>query len=355
MRRSIHLVTATLVTAAMGIIVPMANAQCVSDGSGDAIQCRMGNVLSKNSTLLSGLQTQVSSCDSTDAHCVALQRHLDRAIKAHNRAVNAHKNTSSDDYHQLTLSPTYHRNSNRKGGGGVTATASAPDTVDTNYDPTVGQSISDSLDDTGSALDDANVNLASIPAPTPPTWPEVAPYYFNRASDEDAYPAWLHPTIDEKVWIPALFSIKLAVGALEVAQTAAEHACNETLVAIGEGGNASLACLPLALTLDALSATAEMMEFADRDLLYWNAKGGYVNAQRAVTGVNAAGQTITTAAGDIEAVKAKVDGIALYIDNTLNPDVNKILANQATILANQATIIKLLLTPQGQRPGFPVK
>jgi hypothetical protein len=74
-----------------------------------------------------------------------------------------------------------------------------------------------------------------------------------------------------------------------------------------------------------------------------------------VTAGNQAGQVITTAAGDIGAVKAKVDAIAVYIDTLLNPEINKILANQATILVNQATIMHLLITPEGQRPGWPAK
>jgi hypothetical protein len=271
MKRHMHLVVIALVTAALGIFLPMANAQCPNDGSGDAINCRMGNLLSKHQTLLSGLQAHISSCDSTDAHCAALQRHLARAQNANTRAQNAHNHTGADNYNQLTLSPQYHRNSNRKGGGGVGGSGNAPDTVDSNYDPTVGQSITDSLDDANNALDDATTNLANTPSPTEPPWPVVAIYDFRN---DEAYPAWLHPTIDEKVWIPALFSIKLAANVLEVAHTAAEHACNETLVVFGEGGDASVACIPLALAVVALNATAEMMEFAHADLLYWNAKGG---------------------------------------------------------------------------------
>ncbi len=347
MKRQIHILATGLVTAALAIFLPMANAQTAcppSDGSGDAINCRMGTLLNKNANLLTTLGAHTASCDSTEPHCAALQRHLARAQNAQARAMNAHNHTGADNYHQLTLSPQYHRNSNRKGGGGVQASPNS-DTVDTNYDPTVGQGITDGLDDANNALDDATSNLENLPSPTLPPFPTVGVYDFTT---DPAYPAWLHGTIDEKVWIPALFAMKVAARALEIVDVGAEHGCLETLVALGEGGNGSLGCLALALAVATLDYEVDWMEFVDRDLLYWNAKGAYLNAQNAVTVGNSAGQVITGVGDDVKDVRVKVDGVAVYIDHTLTPDLNQILANQAIIM-------QLLSTPQGQRPAFPVK
>jgi len=100
----------------------------------------------------------------------------------------------------------------------------------------------------------------------------------------------------------------------------------------------------------------EMMEFADADLLYWNAKGGYINAQNAVNVGNQVGTIASQTAGDTAEIKAKVDAIALYIDTTLTPDLNlinhKLDVLQATVLTNQALLketLKLLLTPDGRK------
>lgn len=346
--------------AAWAVFSPKAHAQTdcttTAPGSGEAIQCRMGNLLSKNADVINKLQTTFGSCaPATDPKCQALQRHLSRAQNAQTRASNAHGHTSADNYNQLTLSPHYNRNSNRKGGNSGGGTP--PDTVDTTYDASgtgsTGQTISDQLDDANSALDDASSNLENTPKPAPIVFAPAEVYDFKR---DDAFPGWLHPELDEKVWIPALFSIKLASNALEFADAAAEKPCNEVLVVLGEGGDVPLACLPLSLAAAALKATVEMMEFADADLLYWNAKGGYINAQNAVTVGNEVGVIATGAANDTAAIKAEVDAITVYIDHTLTPDLNlinqKLDVLQATVLTNQALIkeaLKLLLTPDGKK------
>lgn len=232
-----------LLFAACAVFVPKAHADAdcstTAPGSGEAIQCRMGNLLAKNGSVLSALNTHFASCDPSDKKCAALQRHLARAQNAQNRAMNAHGHTSADNYNQLTLTPHYKRNSNRQGGGGNSG--STTDTVDTSYDATgtgsVGQTISDQLDEANSALDDATSNLASTPAPAPPTFAPIDVYDFKR---DEGFPTWLHPELDEKVWIPALFSVKLAANALEVVDVAAEKPCNEVLVVLGEGGDVPL-------------------------------------------------------------------------------------------------------------------
>lgn len=354
-----------LLLTALAVFVPKAHADtdcsATAPGSGEAIQCRMGNLLSKNGDLITKLRGRFGSCDATDPRCAALQRHLDRAQNAHNRAVNAHNHTSVDNYHQLTLTPHYHRNSNHKAGSGGGGTP--PATVDTTYDNTgtgsIGGTISDQLDEANSALDDANSNLANTPVPATPPFVPVELYDFTK---DDAFPGWLHPEIDEKIWIPALFSIKLAANALEIVDVALEKPCNEVLVVLGEGGDVPIACLPVALAAAALKGTAEMMEFVDADLLYWNAKGGYFNAQRAVTAGNQAGKFAHDAASDTSDIKAKVDAISLYIDTTLTPDLNHIKAQLNTIesevLTNQALlkeVLKMLLLPDGRKtldPGI---
>ena len=372
LRNHSHLFAITLLFVACLVFAPSkahaagvtANTQDCSSyaaGSGDSLKCKMGNVLAKNGALLSNLQTQVTQCTSnsataSDPKCLALQHHLQRAQQAHGRAVNAHNNTSSDDYQQLTLKPSYKGNSGRKGGNNSSVT----DTVDSNYDSTgTGQTMSDNLDDASSALDDANNTVLSLATPNPPPFTPGTVYDFTT---DDAYPAWLHPELDEKVWIPALFSIKLADKALEMVKTGAESACNETLVVLGEGGNVSLACLPLALAVDALDLTQEMMEFADADLVYWNAKGAYKNAQTAVDVGNQTGQIAAQSAGDIGAIKSEVDGITGYINNTLTPDLDDIKARlgriEAEVQTNQALlkeVLKTILTPDGKKvldPGI---
>lgn len=361
MRRRIHFVTIAPVTAALAIFVPLASAQCLTDGSGEAIQCRVGNVLSKNGSLLSTLQAQISSCDSTDPHCATLQRHLARVQNAHTRAVNAHNHTSADNYNQLAATPHYHRNSKHTAGasGILSVGSNTPDTLDSDYDATgtgsIGQTISDSLDDTSSALDDANSTLASVPAPAPPPFVPPAVYDFTNPAQEKGYPHWLHLVQDEQVTIPIRFAAKLAVNAIELTRETLEHACEQTIVIGGEGGNTSAGCIAVALTYIAAKATFEFLDFTESDSIYWNAKGGYINAQNAVMASDAIGQIAAGTSGDVTAIKAEVDALSIYVNSTLTPDLNKILANQATILANQTTIMQLLSTPQGQRPGFPAK
>jgi hypothetical protein len=368
MRRHVHFLVVAPVTAALAMFVPLAYAQCTGNeapGSGEAIQCRVGNVLSKNGNLLSTLQQKISSCDSTDPNCALLQRHLDRAQKAHARAMDAHMHTSADNYNQLTVSPHYHRNSKHTAGtSGIQSVGSnAPDTLDSDYDATgtgsTGQTISDSLDDTASAVDDANTSLASLPQPAPPTFTPPTAYDFTA---DVGYPSWLHLITDEKAKIITHFSAKLALNALDVLHDVFEHTCGQTLVAFGEGGNAKLACVALSLAHIAMISTVDVFDFADADLTYWNAKAGNINAQRALQASDAIGQIAAGTSGDVTAIKNEVDALSFYVSSTLTPDLNKvlatqatILANQSTILANQATIMQLLSTPQGQRPGFPTK
>lgn len=356
MRRRMHFVVIAPVTAALAIFVPLACAQsCLNDGSGEAIQCRVGNVLSKNGNLLSTLQQKISSCDSTDAHCALLQRHLQRAQNSQTRAMNAHLHTNADNYNQLTLAPQYHRNSNHSGGPSAQSVGgSAADTVDANYDASgvgsTGQTISDSLDDAANALDDANTSVLSLPQPSPPTFTPPGAYDFTA---DPGYPSWLHSTLDEKIKIPLHFGAIIARNALDVAHDVAEHACGETLVALGEGGNTKLACVVLSLVHIAAISTVDLFDFADADSTYWNAKAGNMNAQQALKAANQIGSIAAGTSGDVTAIKSELDALSLYVNSTLTPDLNKILANQATILANQATIMQLLATPQGQRAGFP--
>lgn len=347
-----------LVIAALAMFAPASRAQCTGNeapGSGEAIQCRVSNVLSKNGNLLSTLQQKISSCDSADAHCALLQRHLQRAQNAQARAMNAHSHTNADNYNQLTLAPQYHRNSNHNGGPSIqSAGGSAADTVDANYDPSgagsTGQTISDSLDDAANALDDANTSLASLPQPSPPTFTAPSAYDFTA---DPGYPSWLHLNLDEKIKIPLHFGAIIAKNALDVVHDVAEHACGETLVALGEGGNTKLACVALSLAHIAAISAVDLFDFADADSTYWNAKAGNMNAQLALQASNQIGNIATGTSGDVTAIKAEVDALSLYVNSTLTPDLNKILANQATILANQTTILQLLTTPQGQRAGFP--
>lgn len=281
MRRRIHFVVIARVTTALAIFVPLASAQqqCLNDGSGEAIQCRMGNILSKNGNLLSTLQQKISSCDSTDANCAALQRHLARVQNAHNRAVNAHNHTNADNYNQLTANPHYHRNSKHTAGTSSTqsagSNANAPDTLDSDYDATgtgsAGQTISDSLDDASSALDDANSTLANTPAPAPP--PFVPPDVYDFTKDP-AYPQRLHVDTDEKGILIARFAAKMALSALESLHGVAEHFCHQTIVFGGEGGNTSVGCIAVWLVVSAARGTFDFLEFADNDKLYWTAKGG---------------------------------------------------------------------------------
>src|SRR5437588_5308040 len=135
MTRYKHLFTVAVAALAVMVFAPRAHAvtdcSSMTPGSGEAIQCRMGNLLSKNGDLISNLKTKFGNCDITDPRCAALKRHLDRATNSHNRAANAHNHTNSDNYNQLTLTGQYKRNSNRHGGGG---SGTPPDTVDTSYD-----------------------------------------------------------------------------------------------------------------------------------------------------------------------------------------------------------------------------
>jgi len=336
-------------------------------GDGNDIQCRIGTLLSKHQALTTNLQSRFASkcgTNSTVKHCDLIQDHLDRAQKASGRAGNANGRMKGSDFSDLNTvrkSKCTGKNSDCASGNG---TISGGDT-----DAGIGSDIADHLDDAANGLDKANGILSDPPAPSaslrtlsPFPIPAGFDTLYDFNTDPD-YPQWLHAGEDPKVIIPTVFALKSADLVAEAIEKAAEDACKQEAVVLGEGGNGSLACLALTLIEVALKSEAELLEFENDDTAAWDAHGAFMRAGNIYNNLNGV-------EGDLSNVKATVGGTQQAV-NTIQTEVQalqqqldqakKDLQTQITNVQSdldqrlvvsrtvQAQLLQLLLVPEGQR------
>jgi hypothetical protein len=125
-----------------------------------------------------------------------------------------------------------------------------------------------------------------------------------------------------------------AFNANEAAEKVAELAkppCDETLVALGEGGNGALACLATEGIYMIVNYAYEAMEF----IVHARADAEITGSYKRI--------------GDVYSNLKSIGNGTAYIEQR----VEEIEKNQAIIVANQQYIMQLLTLPEGKRPGFP--
>src|SRR5436309_325977 len=166
----------------------------------------------------------------------------------------------------------------------------------------------------------------------------------------------------------------------DVLRESAQDTCKEVIVALGEGGNTSLLCIPLDVIWIAAKAVNEGIHFCDDDLTgaltdaSYKRLGAIHNDLAAVqTGVTTidtntsnVGNQISTVGAQVLTVGAQVSGVSTQVSNLdnhlaadfaaltaqlINLQASVDLANQRLLktIAGEAQIMKLVLTPEAKR------
>ena len=166
----------------------------------------------------------------------------------------------------------------------------------------------------------------------------------------------------------------------DVLRESAQDACKEVIVALGEGGNTSLLCIPLDVIWIAAKAVNEGIHFCDDDLTgaltdaSYKRLGAIHNDLAAVqTGVTTidtntsnVGNQISTVGAQVLTVGSQVTGVSTQVSNLdnhlaadfaaltaqlINLQASVDLANQRLLktIAGEAQIMKLVLTPEAKR------
>lgn len=299
-----------------------------ASGNGQAIKDAVSEVLSKTDTLVINLGNLCDvNCQATDAG-KAFTRKVDRVKAAQTRANNAHDRTTAVDYEKVNR-----RESKRKSQDGcdpdiqvcvdsqtVAATSNSSDPI-LEIDENRGKDIIEDLNEISSDVNELNTVLAGNAPPPPPT------VYQELENAEYFFP--------ENMW-PSTTTLYLSFIASQVAGKAAvvaDKVCDQTLVALGAGGNGSMGCIVTWTISEIVKMAYESMEFIDQDKSSSEITGTYKRIG------NVYEQLLGTG-GDINAVKEVVEAMGMKM---------------LELEKNQHYIIQMLETPQGQRSGFPSK
>jgi hypothetical protein len=314
-----------LIVFLLGLMPTIAQAQS-SGGSGQDIQNATTSILGKTHNLVN---TIGNLCDAT---CQAsnsgkmFKAKVDQMTAAQTRAENANKRATPDDYDKVNRRKSKNKHDDgcdpnvqicvASTSGAVTVSSSSNEPE---VDDSTGQDVAANLNDVGSDIDQLNLVLSSnVPPPPPITVNPLtdAEYFFPTSM-------WPSPTV--------VYAAFLANQAAEKVAELANPPCDETLVALGEGGNGALACLATEGIYMVVNYTYEIMEFIVRERANAEITGAYKRA------------------GDLYSnLKSSSEAIG-YIEQR----VKEIEDKEAIILSNQQCIMQLLTMPQGQRPGFP--
>jgi hypothetical protein len=302
-------------------------AQNPGPGSGQDIQTAVSNVLAQTGNLADKMNVlcQDDACQNSAAGKM-FKAKVDQMKGAQARAVNANNRATAADYDKINR-----RKGKNKHDDGcdpnvqicVADTSSQVTASSSSSEPEIddgtGQDVIANLNDVSSNVDTLTTQLATnVPPPPPITVDPLtdAEYFFPPAM-------WPSETV---VW--AAFNANQA--AEKVAELA-KPACDETLVALGEGGNGSMACLATEGIYMVVNYAYEAMEFIVRARANAEITGAYERL------------------GNVyDNLKSMSDGTA-YIEQR----VEEIEKNQAVIVANQHYLMQLLTLPEGKRPGFP--
>ncbi len=298
-----------------------------TSGNGQSIRDAVSGVLNKTDTLVNNLGNLCdANCQTTEAG-KAFTRKVGRLKDAQRRAHGAHERTTADDYDKVNR-----KNNKKKSVDGcdpetqicvasqtqamVASGGNAPE-----RDEEQGKDIVEDLNEIGTDVDELNSVLAGNAPPPPPTkYAELenAEYYFP----ENMWPS-----------TTTLFLTFMADQLAEKASNIADKFCEQTWVALGEGGNGSLGCIVTMTIHEVLKTSYEGMEFIVRERANSEITGTYNR-------VGDVYKQLLGSSGDINAIKAEVEAMG-----------KKMLELEQ----NQLYIMQLLKTPQGQRTGFPSK
>ena len=163
-----------------------------------------------------------------------------------------------------------------------------------------------------------------------------------------------------------------ALVAFQVARTvlaAAEFACQETVVILGEGGNGSAACIPLAIATDVAAIPFELASFCGGEEDSAVLQGAYDRLGHIHTDLDAARTAIINNNNSnkteiVNTINANTASIISNIDANTDLIVNNDNSNRTQIINNDnanrdaviqelrnlgCEIVRLLNTPEGQR------
>ena len=197
---------------------------------------------------------------------------------------------------------------------GVTALVAAP--PGSEFDDARGNDMIEDLEEVSTDVDELDAILASYVPPGPD--PELA-------AVEYSVPRSLHP------------SFGLAYGAFLASQVAlkvsaiANHGCEQTAVALGFGGNSSVACIVVETVFQSLDYVYQVIDFYSDEIT----------------------------ANEVTATLKRTENLFTQLKNTdSNVDwmvtaVQGMLSKLQVLEDNQKRIIELLKTAPGLRPGFP--
>ena len=303
-----------------------------AQNSGQTIRNKISDVLDKTTNLGNNLDALCDlDCQSSPAGH-RFHEKVARLKQNNTRVKNAHGRTKDDDYQEVVR-----RHGKKKdqgcdpqvqvctdSGGSATVAAAGDD----EFDDAAGADLAGDLDEVGAEVDALNNLLAGNvppPVPTPDVELQNAEYFF---------PAAMRPS--NEVMLGAF----IANLAAEKASAIASHFCEQTAVALGFGGNASAACAVIEGVYQVLNAVYQFMDYISQDATSAEVTGTYNRAKNIFDQL-----VITDSKGD--QTNTIVQGLGqkiLQLEEKLNE-----------MDAKLNSVIRLLSTPQGQRPNFPVK
>lgn len=327
-------------------------------GDGDDIQCRINNVLNSNQNLVTTLQNKLSSCSG--AHCDLIMDRLKRAEAGQNRAMKANGRMKGSDYADLNVirkEKCMGKKSDCAAGNGTYTGADA--------DPTVGADVADQLDSVSNALDKANTTMQSDSENAAPRLAVLtnAQSNFKELYDYKAdpdYPAWLHSgEPDPQALAGTTYALLLASEAADELHDVSEDACKETVVAVGEGGNTSLACMVLTIAARTIEAEHQLFDFIDANTTGWEAHGAYERAADLndnLGKVDSDVAAVGVAQGNTELEISQLEGQVTLLQNSVNAlktqlsQVENNLSQKLFVTTDMdKQIMQLLLVPAGNR------
>jgi hypothetical protein len=138
-----------------------------------------------------------------------------------------------------------------------------------------------------------------------------------------------------------LFAARLTYEVAQGIWSAASRACDEVIVVLGEGGNLSLACIPVDVVLFAARVTLDELANCDGDIDSAETEGTYERSAHLHDDVTMVDGKVDVLDGKVDIVDAKVDVLDGKMDN--------LAAAIEELRVVNCEIIRLLHTPQGQR------
>lgn len=308
------------------IFVAPAFAERPASGNGQAIRESVANVLGKTDILSQNLGNLCDlNCQGSDAGKV-FKAKTDHIKQTQARAKNAIGRVSPADFERFNRRATKHKSDDGCDpeveicvAGDSSPSPMVASAAEPQVDEERGKDAIEDLAEVAADVDQLNAVLAgNVPPPPPTVYQELenAEYFFPPSM-------WPSPKVQYAAFLANL--------AAEKAAAVADHFCDETIVALGAGGNGSAACAVTETIHQVLDAAYQIMEYIGNDITAAEVTGAYKRIG------NVYYQLLGTG-GDLNAVKQVVEAMG-----------EKLLQ----IEENQKYIMQLLTTPQGQRSGFP--